>query len=157
MRYRLFAILSAFLMLAACESYDCSLYNYVGCYGVFYKDGATVAIKDTLTITSGKKGPVLLNRGLATSKLTLSLSYWQDVDTLVFTVKGTDYSFQDTVWITKTNQVHYESPDCPTKVFHTITEVRNTQMFIKEINIIRSSVNYEQTTNLEIHLLSDAD
>ena len=85
------------------------------------------------------------------------MSYWQDEDTLVFTVKGTDYMFQDTVWITKTNQVHYESPDCPTTLFHTIQDVRNTQEFIKDITIIRSSVNYEQTINLQINLLSDAD
>lgn len=157
MKRRLFVILSAILMLAACESYDCTLYNYVGCYGAFYEDGDAVAITDTLTITSGKAGPVLLNRALSVAKFNLPLSYWQDEDTLVFTVKGTDYMFQDTVWITKTNQVHYESPDCPTTLFHTIQDVRNTQEFIKDITIIRSSVNYEQTINLQINLLSDAD
>ena len=157
MSKRRFVILPIVLMLVACESYDCTLYNYVGCYGLFYKDDEAVVIKDTLTITSGKNGPVLLNKSVSTSKLDLPLSYWQDEDTLVFTVRGTDYQLQDTVWITKTNQVHYESPDCPTTLFHTILDVRNTQEFIKDITIIRSSVNYETTTNLEIHLLSDAD
>ena len=82
------------------------------------------------------------------------MSYWQDEDTLVLTVKGMDYLFQDTIWISKSNQVHYESPDCPTTLFHTIQGVRSTHEFIDSINVIRSSVNYETSTNLEINLLS---
>ncbi len=83
----------------------------------------------------------------------LPLSYWQDEDTLVLTVKGEDYLMRDTVWVKKTNQVHYESPDCPTTLFHEIEEVRSTNEFIKSITVIRSSVNYGLTTNLQIHLL----
>ena len=157
MKHRHFAILSLLLLLVACESYDCTLYNFVGMYGTFYRDGSAVQINDTLTISSGKAGPVLLNGSVGTAKLTLQLSYWQDVDTLVFSVKGNDYLLRDTVWITKTNLVHYEAPDCPTKLFHTIQEVSSTHEFIKDITIIRSSVNYETTENLQINLLSASD
>ena len=157
MKQRLFVILSGILLLVACESYDCTLYNYVGCYAAFDIEGEKAKINDTLTITSGKNGPTLLNRSVATASLNLPLSYWQDEDTLVFTVIGKEYFIQDTVWITKTNQVHYESPDCPTTLFHTIQSVRNTNEFIKSITVIRSSVNYELTTNLQIHLFPDAD
>ena len=154
MRHRLLFILSGLLLLAACESYDCTLNNYVGMYGTFYKDGNAVAINDTLTISSGKSGLVLLNQSVGTSKLNLPLSYWNEEDTLVFSVKGDGYLLRDSVWIAKTNLVHYEAPDCPTTLFHTIQEVRCTHEFIKEITIIRSSVNYETTENLQIHLLS---
>ena len=157
MKHRHFAILSLLLLLVACESYDCTLYNFVGMYGTFYRDGSAVQINDALTISSGKAGPVLLNGSVGTAKFTLQLSYWQDVDTLVFSVQGDDYLLQDTVWITKTNLVHYEAPDCPTKLFHTIQEVSSTHEFIKDITIIRSSVNYETTENLQIHLLSASD
>ena len=158
MRQRLLFILSGFLLFAACESYDCTLYNTVAMYGAFDQDGAAVAIKDTLTITACGTDNVLLNQAVNTSQLTLPLSYWQAEDTLIFSIKGTDdegvcYLLQDTVWVTKTNQVHYESPDCPTTLFHTIQDVRNTNEFIKSITVIRSSVNYETTTNLQIHLL----
>ena len=151
-------LLSGILLLAACESYDCTLNNTVAMYGTFDRDGSAMAISDTLTITSGKSGPVLLNRSVNTSKLTLPLSYWQTEDTLVFSVRGKNsegvgYLLRDTVWVTKTNQVHYESPDCPTTLFHTIQDVRNTNEFIKSITVIRSSVNYETTTNLQINLL----
>lgn len=157
MRQRLLTIMSAVLLLVACDSYDCTLYNYVGMYGAFDREGTAVQISDTLTITSGKAGPVLLNRSINTASLKLPLSYWQDEDTLVFSVKGNGYLLVDTVWVKKSNQVHYESPDCPTTLFHTIQEVRNTHEFIKSITVIRSSVNYETTTNLQIHLLSDSD
>ena len=157
MRRRLFCILSGILLLAACESYDCTLNNYVGMYGAFDRDGAAVEITDTLTITACGTNAVLLNRSVNTSSLNLPLSYWQPEDTLVLTIQGTDYLLRDTIWVTKTNQVHYESPDCPTTVFHTIQNVRNTNEFIKSITVIRSSVNYETTTNLQIHLLSASD
>lgn len=157
MRHRLFAILSGILLLAACDSYDCTLYNYVGCYGTFYQNGEVVSLQDTLTITSGKRGPVLLNKVVNKSKFDVPLSYWQEEDTLVLNIKGESTFVQDTIWIKKSNQVHYESPDCPTTLFHTIQSVRSTNVFIKEINIIRSSVNYDQTDNLQIYLLSAAD
>lgn len=150
---RCLMLLPAVLLIAACESFDCTLYNYVGLYASFEREGAAVQINDTLTITSGKSGPVLLNKSLNTASLKLPLSYWQAEDTLVLSVQGTDYFLQDTVWIKKSNQVHYESPDCPTTLFHTIEEVRSTHQFIDSITIIRSSVNYETTTNLQIYLL----
>ena len=154
MSRRLLLIATSVLLLAACESYDCTLNNHVGMYGAFDRDGVAVQIKDTLTITSGKNGPTLLNRSVNTASLTLPLSYWQAEDTLVFTIEGADYILEDTVWITKTNQVHYESPDCPTTLFHEIQSVRSTNEFIKSITVTRSSVNYELTNNLQIHLLS---
>lgn len=157
MRYRLAFILSVLLLFVACESYDCTLNNYVGMYGAFDREGAAVKITDTLTITACGTNTVLLNRSVNTSSLNLPLSYWQPEDTLVLTVKGADYFLRDTIWVTKTNLVHYESPDCPTTVFHTIQDVRNTNEFIKSITVIRSSVNYETTTNLQIHLLSASD
>ena len=156
MRHWLLVILSG-LLLAACESYDCTLYNHVGMYAAFDREGTAVQISDTLTITAGQSGLVLLNRSVNTASLNLPLSYWQEEDTLVLSVKGSDYLLRDTIWVAKSNQVHYESPDCPTTLFHTIQDVRCTNEFIKSITVIRSSVNYETTTNLQIHLLSDSD
>jgi hypothetical protein len=126
-------------------------------YAVFVKDGALASITDTLTITACGTDEVLLNRSVNTALLNLPLSYWQPEDTLVLTVKGADYLVRDTIWVTKTNIVHYESPDCPTTLFHTIQAVRNTNEFIKSVTIIRSSVNYETISNLQINLFSASD
>lgn len=157
MSRRLLLIATSVLLLAACESYDCTLYNTVAMYSAFDVEGVAAAITDTLTITACGTDAVLLNRSVNTKQLTIPLSYWQPEDTLVLSVKGAEYFLQDTIWVTKTNQVHYESPDCPTKLFHTIQGVRNTNNFIKSITVVRSSVNYETTINLQIHLLSASD
>lgn len=151
------ACLACLLLLAACEAHDCTLYNQVAMYGSFYRGGAPVTIDDTLTVTACGTDSVLVNRRVKASKLTLPLSYWQDADTLVLSVKGEDYLLRDTVWIRKTNHVHYESPDCPTKLFHDILGVECTHLFIDTITITRSPVNYDQTENLQIHLLPDTD
>ncbi len=152
MRHRLLLIASGILLLAACESYDCTLYNAVAMYGTIYKDGAKVKLNDTLTVTACGTDAVLLNRAVGASRLILPLSYWQDEDTLVLSLEGADYLLRDTIWVTKSNMIHYESPDCPTKYFHTILGVRSTHEFINNITVIRSSVNYETTDNLQIIL-----
>ena len=157
MRHRLLFILSAIMLFAACQTDYCTLYDYVGMYCAFYREGAAAPLNDTLTITTGKAGMVLLNSSVGTSKFNLPLSYWQEEDTLVFSVKGNGYFLRDTVWVAKTNLVHYEAPDCPSTLFHTIQEVRSTHDFIKDITIIRSSVNYEKTDNLQINLLTASD
>ena len=152
MKRRFLLIVSSVLLLAACESYDCTLYNTVAIYGSIYKDGAAVKLNDTLTITACGTDNVLLNRAVGVSKLTLSLSYLQDEDTLVLSLQGADYFLRDTIWVTKSNMVHYESPDCPTTYFHTIQDIRSTNEFINSITVIRSSVNYETTDNIQINL-----
>lgn len=151
MKQRL-AIILATLALAACETNDCTLYNLVAMYSTFYRDGNAVALNDTLTVTACGAQSVLLNKAVGASRLTLPVSFWQAEDTLVLTLKGSDYMLRDTVWIEKANQVHYESPDCPTTLFHEIKAVRSTHEFINAINIIRPAVNYETTDNLQILL-----
>ncbi len=140
------------LLLAACEEIDCSLYNTVSMYAGFYSDGSAVAITDSLTITTGKAERTLLNSKTNVSNWDLPLSYWQDVDTLVFRVAGTDYQITDTVWITKSNTPHFESPDCPTNMFHEILSVESTHNFIDSITVIQPYVNYALDENIQVHL-----
>lgn len=149
--------LACLLLLAACEAHDCTLFNHVAMYGSFYRDGKAVTINDTLTVTACGTDSILVNRRVNASKLTLPLSYWKDADTLVLSIKGEDYLLRDTIRVRKTNNVHYESPDCPTTLFHDILGVECTHQFIDKITITRSPVNYDQTENLQIHLLPDTD
>lgn len=157
MSRRLLTIVSGILLLTACESYDCTLYNYVALYGTFYKDNAVVALNDTLTITACGTDVVLLNRAVNKSKIAIPLSYWQDEDSIVFSIKGEDYLLRDTIWVKKSNTVHYESPDCPTTLFHAIESIRSTHEIIRSIIITRFTVNYETTENLQIHLHSASE
>ena len=148
----LLASLVALTGLYSCDSIDCTLENTVVMLCNIYQDGKTVQINDTLTITANDS-IVLLNRKTGASTLKLSLSYFQPVDTLVLAVAGTGYTFTDTVWIEKT----FESPDCPVNMFHHITDVRSTHVFIDSISITQPDVNFAEHENLQIHMYPSAD
>lgn len=150
-------ILSLCLMLSAvvaCEDIDCSLNNTVKLTTGFYANGKNVAITDSLTVTTVGSDSVLLNSYYNVSKMELPMSFWNATDTLIFTVKGKDFATQDSVWISKTNTPHFESPDCPSHMFHRITEVRSTHTFIDSITITYPDVNYAEIENLQIHLFT---
>lgn len=142
-------------LMMACEEIDCSLYNTVTFYAGFYSGDKSVAISDTLSITSGREKRVLVNRMMGASGWEIPLSYWQDEDTLTLHVSGEGYSIEDTVWIRKTNTPHFESPDCPTNMFHEITSVASTHHFIDSITVIKASVDYAQIENIQLHLFGN--
>lgn len=140
------------LFLAACESQDCTLYNVVGMYSNFYRNGSAVQLNDTLTITACGSDSILLNRKVGANFLTLPLSYWQKEDTLVFSLKGDGFLVRDTIWISKTDKTHFESPDCPVAIFHDITHVHSSHQFIDTVLVTRPAVNYDKTENLQIYI-----
>lgn len=143
--------------LCCCDTIDCTLDNTVVMLCNIYQDGKTVQINDTLTITAQDPSIVLLNRKSGASALKLSLSYFQPVDTLVFHLAGEDYRLTDTLWIEKTSYSHFESPDCPVNMFHHITDIRSTHLFIDSVSITQPDVNFAVHENLQIHLYSSAD
>ena len=107
---------------------------------------------DTLTVSALGTDSILVNSLVGASSLELPLSYMQEQDTLVLHIYGMDYNLRDTMWVEKTNTTHFESPDCPTAMFHQITSVRHTHHIIDSISITRSLVDYDQTENIQIHL-----
>ena len=140
-------------MLTACDSIDCSLENTVECKIAFYSaTGEAVAISDTLTITAAGTDSVLFNRGIRTSKVALPLSYYKDKDTLTLTIYGEDYMLQDQLIIEKKSYEHFESLDCPVKMFHTITGVESTHHVIDSVSITSPLVIYNNGENIKIYL-----
>ncbi len=138
--------------LTACDSIDCTLYNTVTLTCSFYSEGKTVKLSDTLTVSAPGTDSILVNRMVGASTLDLPLSYTQDTDTLVLHVYGPEFDARDTLWVEKSNTPHFESPDCPTNMFHQIRSVRHSGTFIDSVTITRSLVDYDQTENLRIHL-----
>lgn len=139
-------------MVVACDSIDCTLYNTVELSCSFYSEGKAVKLTDTLTVSALGTDSVLANKLVGASTVNLPLSYSQEVDTLVLHVYGEEYDARDTLWIEKSNTPHFESPDCPTNMFHQIKSVRHSSVFIDSVTITRSLVDYDQTENLRIHL-----
>lgn len=148
--------LLAILFLGSCDTLDCTLNNTVACNYKFYNsEGLPIELVDILTITAEGTDSTLLNRKAKVSTMAIPMSYWQDMDILTFTVQGDGYILQDKVAIKKSNIEHFESPDCPSTMFHQILSVESTHQFIDTILIVSPSVNYDGIENLQIRLRSD--
>ena len=145
-------VLTMLLSLMGCETIDCTLENTVACrYGLYTTEGS-VKLNDTLSIYVCSSNDVLLNQETEASGAVLPMSYWQDIDTLLFVVAGERYIIEDTVFIEKVNTPHFESPDCPSKMFHEITSVRCSHNYMDSIVLVQPLVNYNEIENIRIYL-----
>ena len=152
---RYLSVMLGILLLTACESNDCTLYNTVSLNCSFYSNGKPVAINETLTVTACGTDSILLNKQKGAADIQLPVSYWNAEDTLILTIVSTEgWQLQDTVRMKKTNVTHFESPDCPATMFHQITAIQYTRHFIDSIITTNPHINYGKTQNLQIHLLA---
>jgi hypothetical protein len=78
--------------------------------------------------------------------LPISYSHPEDVLLFKFEIASTDSLVRDTVWIKKDDYPHFESVDCNTTFFHTLTNVRYTRNYIDSIVINNPSVTYDSKT-----------
>lgn len=148
------------LMVAACSSIDCPVENVVSTqYQVLDSAGAQLKLTDTLTIISTRKDgrdtslldPTLYNKGINISSFSLPISYSHPEDILVFYFDNTIVTdsdsiglhLVDTVWVKKDDYPHFESVDCNTSYFHTLTGVRCTHNYIDSIVIKNTDVTYD--------------
>ena len=151
------AFLITLVGVYSCDSIDCTLNNTVVMTCIFYQNDKAVQVNDMLSITAADTSIVLLNKESGVSTLKLSLSYFQPIDTLLLNLSGDEYIVTDTLWIEKTSYTHFESPDCPVNMFHNITSVRSTHLFIDSVTITQPDVNFAEHENLQIHLYSSAN
>ncbi len=144
------------ILVAACDSVECTLNNTVYSTYTFYtrSDGTESAIKvtDTLTITAGATDSVLINRLYNASGMELPVSYFGEVDTLSLAVTNrAGETVYDTIWVSKSNYEHYEAPDCPISMFHYVSGVRSTHRLIDTVQIVNPNVNYNASENFRIY------
>ncbi|MBQ8969462.1 MAG: hypothetical protein IJ064_07015 [Bacteroidaceae bacterium] len=149
------------LAIGACESIDCTLNNVVMLNVGFYdsQTGNSYAFTDTLTVTAQGTDSVLYNRGIRQTAITLPMSYWQEADTLTFSFYKWEYdlSYDVVLRVQKTNFQHFESPDCPTTMFHTLTAIDydDADSYVDSIVIANTAVNYASLENIKIYLHTD--
>ena len=152
-------IVAAALLVAGCNGNDCPLNNSVRLVCGFYSGDSTVTIGDTLTIAV--RDSVILNRSVATSTVSLPMSYTGEADTLVFlyTPDGSEVSVTDTLIISKTNEPHIVSFECGTSVFHAISAVTHSRRTpddtfryaIDSVVVNHNAVNFDAQENLKIY------
>lgn len=107
-------------------------------------------LPDTLTITTCGTDSVLVNRDLNTTEILLPLSYHAPADTFILRYYGKYYSLQDTLFVEKTNDLYFESPDCPTVMMHTIQGAFCTDEFLSSVEVANKKVNFEEVTHLKL-------
>lgn len=137
--------------LTACSSIDCPIQTTVEVNYVL-----SDTLKDTLTVLTkraDRKDTIILNRGVDITKFALPISYGLAEDTLVFEIYNRQKTMTvDTVWIKKEDIPHFESVDCATHFFHTITQVRATHVAIDTLFVLNPSVTYDTSAkHIEIH------
>lgn len=142
------------ILLAGCDSVDCSLNNTVLCHYAFYNaEGHPVKLNDTLSITAYGTDSVLYNRGVGKGSFSLPMSYYNAADTLKLQVWSDNYLLEADIAISKNNTEYFESPDCPMNMMHQITNAEVLRgSFIDSIVIIKPSVNYQTDENIRIYL-----
>ena len=94
-----------------------------------------------------------------TSSLALPMAYAGQADTLVFHISSTEASRTDTLVLGHTNEAHFESIDCNSVIFHTITSLsllRGTDVSgltrIDSVALVNPKVNYNEVTNINIFI-----
>lgn len=144
-------------VLAACDSVDCTLNNIVECrIGFYNREEAPLQLNDTLNVWAEGVEHPLLNRKNKVSQFAVPMSYFKDKDTLQLVVNGPGYLIEDWIEIEKENIEHFESLDCPLKMFHNIRSVRAlTHKLIDSVAIASPNVDYNNGENIKIYLHSD--
>ena len=117
---------------------------------IYDATGNKVMLPDTLTISACGTDKILVNRDVNTSEILLPLSYHALRDTFIMNYYGKYYSLRDTLFVEKTNDVYFESPDCPTVMMHTILGASCTNEFLASVEVVSEKVNFEEAIHLKL-------
>ena len=79
------------------------------------------------------------------------MSYWKETDTLDLHIFNKEASYRATLFVSKSNMQHFESPDCPTTMFHRLTSVSHTGSIVDSVVIVRPDVDFLQDENIKIY------
>ena len=154
-------------VLAACTNIDCPLDNVVVMTSGLYdaEDESSLSLQQELTVYSANGEHILLNKAQDISSFVLPLRHGIGTDTLLFFFSNLDNQEAiDTLFLSYTDNPHFESVDCPAALFHTLTNVGWTShplaelpLTIDSVAIVRSNVNYDDVENLKIYLRSTVE
>jgi hypothetical protein len=147
----LMAMAMVIVLMSACDLLNCTQANVsLLRIEIYDASGNKVMLPDTLTITTCGTDSVLVNRDLNTTEILLPLSYHAPADTFILRYYGKYYSLQDTLFVEKTNDLYFESPDCPTVMMHTIQGAFCTDEFLSSVEVANKKVNFEEVTHLKL-------
>lgn len=152
-------------MLASCNDDGCPLNNSVLAQYNFYTESngtlTKINILDTINVylvRDAKDDTLIYNRAVNVSSITLPMSYDHATDTVVFRYRLVDGGTKtpDSIFVTKTDIIHYESLDCPIHTFHNITSVSVSNSESFQTTIVNANIDYETKENIRIIIPSNS-
>lgn len=154
-------LLGALSLVAACSNIDCPLDNVVSMQCNLYNADtkSTYSLTDELTITPAGRDTVLLNKATSINNYLLPLKSVGTRDTLLLHFSNAEGTTQtDTLFVNHTPQPHFESLDCPTSYFHTLTSVSvspqegASSAVVDSVSLVRTIVNYDDVENIRLFI-----
>lgn len=115
-----------------------------------YQDAELVNQGYTETKMSQRNDTVLLNKAYDVSSISIPMSYFNSVDTLVFSYGR--ISLKDTIKIYHSSYPHVELPECGTYRFHSLQSIEATDAAIDHIEISNRQVGYDGNENVKIYV-----
>lgn len=147
-KIKLYSTVLLCALLAACTSIDCPLNNMVKARFSFYDPTEKVdTLKDTLIVSTHRitgKDSVIINREVSITGMKLQMSFNNERDTFFINIiDELNTSTIDTIVVSKTDKMHFESVDCAATYFHTLTGVDYTKHAIDSIVLKNKEVDYD--------------
>ena len=141
----------AVVLMSACDLLNCTQAD-VRCLqiAIYDIDGNPLELPDTLTVLACGTDSILVNKSQETTEILLPLSYHAPVDTFILLNFGDGYSLKDTLFVAKTNDIYFESPDCPTVMMHTIKSIRCTNAYVDSVSLVNAKVNFTEATHIRL-------
>lgn len=154
-------------MLTACTNIDCPLDSVVVMTLSFFdaEEEAEAPLNCTLSIEAAGAG-TLLNAEANVKSVQVPVSVGAPVDTLYLMLDDGTLVATDTLYVSHTNEAHFEAMDCPGAVFHHITDLKllphtdgMLPFVLDSARIIRPLVDYNDVENIRIyfHILPSSD
>lgn len=139
------------VLMSSCDLLNCTQANVSYLRMELYNTaGNAVLLPDTLTIGAKGTNHVLVNRNVNTKEILLPLSYHAPADTFVLHYYSKYYSLIDTLYVQKSNEVYFESPDCPTVMMHKIQSVSCAGVFLNSVEILDDRVDFDEVVHLKL-------
>ncbi len=149
----LFVLAMLTILVSSCDLLNCTQAD-VRCLQIALYDSEEnpITLPDTLTVKACGTDSILINKNVDTKEILLPLSYHAPADTFILLNYGNGYSFKDTLFVSKSNDIYFESPDCPTVMMHTIKSVRCTNEYVDSVSLVDAKVNFTETTHVRLFI-----
>lgn len=104
----------------------------------------------TETVSEVRRDTVLVNKLTSAAQMKVPMSYYNAIDTLVFSYES--LSARDTIYISHDSYPFVELPECGTHRFHRLRDVRSSNTAaIDHVEMVNKTVNYEGNENVKIY------